>query len=154
MSWKSFTPEELMAIRNNPYVKSATDRMIRFTVTFKIEFWEQYNDKGIPPTQIIRSMGFDTIVLGESRIAGIVQHIREQVVSGVGFTDVYHRSALFEPKGQNKAPSIALIHLQHEVAYMKQELEFIKKTILADREARRKCSSKQKQISSSESSSK
>ena len=38
MSWKSFTPEELRAIRQNLYVKSATDNMICFTATIKEEF--------------------------------------------------------------------------------------------------------------------
>ena len=70
MSWKTFTPEELVKIRQNPYVKSATAHMIRFTSLFKEEFWEQI-ERGMKPTDIIRSMGFDPEVLGESRISGI-----------------------------------------------------------------------------------
>jgi hypothetical protein len=31
MSWKTFTPEELVKIKQSPYVKSATAHMIRFT---------------------------------------------------------------------------------------------------------------------------
>jgi hypothetical protein len=140
MSWKSFTPDELQEIRQNPYVKSATNNMIRFTVAFKEKFWELYQDQGQPPSQIMHSMGFDTKVLGETRISGIAQHVKEQAESDHGFTDV-RRS----PAGADKTPvppSRAIIHMQHELAYLKQEIIFIKKIILADREARRKCSSK------------
>lgn len=152
MSLKSFTPDELMEIRQNPYVKSATHNMVRFTTSFKEEFWEQYHTKGQPPTQIMRSMGFDTEVLGESRIRGIVLHIREQAESGNGFTDVRQSIGADETDGKPLPPSKAIIHMQHEVAYLKQEMEFIKKIILADGEARRKCSLKPAQKSNSESS--
>jgi len=151
MNWKTFTPEELVKIRQNHYVKSATSHMIRFTSVFKEEFWEQLG-RGRMPTDIIRTMGFDPEVLGESRIRGITQHIREQVESGTGFRDVRQTPLLNGAPDKPLPPSKALLHMQHEIAYMKQELEFIKKIILADREARRKCSSKQGQMSSSESS--
>lgn len=150
MSWKTFTQEELVMIRQNPYVKSATAHMIRFTAAFKEEFWEQF-EKSRSPADIMRTMGFDIDVLGESRIRGIAQHIREQVESGTGFRDVRQTSLLYGTPDKPLPPSKALLHMQHEIAYMKQELEFIKKIILADREARRKCSSKKDRTSSSES---
>lgn len=154
MNWKSFTPEELMAIRSNPYVKSATNNMIRFTAAFKQEFWEQYQEQGRPPTEIMHTMGFDPQVLGESRIRGIVLHIKEQFRSGNGFTDVRQSVISCEPAAKALPPSKAMIHMQHEIAYLKQELEFIKKIFLADREARRKCSFEPNQTSNSQSSGK
>ena len=153
MSWKTFTPEELVKIKQNPYVKSATAHMIRFTSVFKEEFWEQI-ERGMMPNNIIRSMGFDPEVLGGSRINGITQHIREQAEGGNGFRDVRQTALLNGTPDRPLPPSKALLHMQHEIAYLKQELEFIKKIILADREARRKCSSKPGQTSSSESSKK
>jgi len=36
MGWKTFMPEELVNIRQNPYVKSATAHMIRFSVITRI----------------------------------------------------------------------------------------------------------------------
>lgn len=35
MNWKTFTPEELVKIRQNLYVKGATVHMIRFASVFK-----------------------------------------------------------------------------------------------------------------------
>lgn len=153
MSWKTFTPEELVKIKQNPYVRSATAHMIRFTAVFKEEFWEQIGRGRMPP-DIIRSMGFDPEVLGESRISGIAQHIREQAEGGTGFRDVRQTPLLNEGPHKPLPPSKALLHMQHEIAYLKQDMEFIKKIILADREASRKCSSKQGQTPSSESSKK
>ena len=137
MNWKTFEPEQLVKIRQNKYVKSATPKMIRFTVAFKQEFWEQYN-KGMPPSEIMRSMGFDTDVLGETRISGITQHIKEQVRSGTGFRDVRATNLISSSEKQN-SPSKAMLRMQCEIEYMKQELEFIKKIILADKGAKQKC---------------
>jgi hypothetical protein len=153
MNRKIFTPDELLKIRQSPYVKSATSNSIRFTVDFKEKFWEQY-EKGISPANIVQSMGFDPDVLGSSRILGIVRHIKEQLQTEKGLRDVYQRSLTDEVPGKLLPPSKTLLHMQHQINYMKQELEFIKKMILADREAERKCSSSQNRKSSSELSGK
>jgi hypothetical protein len=153
MNRKIFTADELVKIWQNPYVKSATLNSIRFTVVFKEEFWQQY-EKGISPANIMKSMGFDPDVLGSSRILGIVRHIKEQLQSEKGLRDVYQRPLPDEEPGKSLPQSKTLLHMQHQINYMKQELEFIKKTILADREAGRKCSSSQNRKSSSELSGK
>lgn len=140
MRWKEFTPQELTELKKNPYVKSVTTKMVRFTVAFKEKFWEQYQD-GKSPKTILTDLGFDLDVLGESRINGILQHVKEAAGSSGGFRDVRQPSVLVEKMG-DLAPSKALVRMQHELEYMKQEVEFIKKIILADREANRKCSLK------------
>ncbi len=153
MNRKIFAPEELVKIRQSPYVKSATSNSIRFTVDFKEKFWEQY-EKGITPTNIIQSMGFDPDVLGSSRILGIVRHIKEQLQSEKGLREIYQRPLSDKEPEKSLPPSKTLLHMQHQINYMKQELEFIKKIILADREAGRKCSSSQNRKSSSDLSEK
>lgn len=136
--WKTFTEEELKGIRANPYVKSATAKMIRFTVAFKEEFWRRYNEECKSSRKIMGDFGFDPDVIGEKRIAGIVLHIREQINSGEEFHDVRKapESRMEEP--EKLAQSKALRHMQHKIAYLEQEMEFIKKTIIADNEARRR----------------
>jgi hypothetical protein len=138
-NWKTFSPEELKIIRANPYVKSATAKMIRFTVAFKEEFWQQTNEECKSPQRIMEDLGFDIEMLGTKRINGILIHIREQVRSGEEFRDIRK-----VPDNQLSAcekqlpPSKAILKMQHELAYLKQEMEFIKKTILADRKASQK----------------
>lgn len=38
MKWKSFTPEEVLALRENPYTLKVTDKTIAFTRAFKEQF--------------------------------------------------------------------------------------------------------------------
>ena len=38
--WKAFTPEEVRALRENPYTLKVTDKTIAFTRTFKEQFWQ------------------------------------------------------------------------------------------------------------------
>jgi len=138
MKWKTFTEEELKSIRANPYVKSATAKMVRFTVEFKEEFWRQYNEECKSPRRIVEGMGFDAEVLGEKRISGILMHIRQRIESGESLRD-YRKTPESELTDIRKLPqSKAMQRMQHKILYMEQELEFIKKTILADREVRRK----------------
>lgn len=136
---KEFTTEELRNIRLNPYVKSATTKQIRFTVAFKEEFWRRYTEEHQMPIQIVTELGFDPQVLGESRINGILMHIRQAAESGEEFHDV-RRSPVKKDEQIDQSPtvSVAMRKMQHEIDYMKQELEFIKKTILLDRKARQK----------------
>jgi len=136
---KTFTQDELNAIRNNPYVKDATEKAIHFTVAFKEEFWRLYSEECLSPQRIMRQLGFEIGVIGESRLRGIVHHIRKQVNTGEAFRDVRKI-----PENQARVsfeyqpPSKAIQKIQHKLAYMEQEMEFIKKNIFADNEARRK----------------
>jgi len=105
----------------------------------KEEFWRRYKNEGQTPRLIIEKLGFDPEVLGQKRIDGIIGHLREQVSSGENFRDI---RKLPEKQvcvdDQQLPPSKVILKMQHKLAYMEQELEFIKKTIKADNEARRK----------------
>jgi len=139
VNWKTFTEDELKVLRSNPYVKSATSKMIRFSVAFKEEFWRRYKEEGQTPRQIIESLGLDPEVLGQKRIDGILIHLREQKNGGEEFRDVRRLPERRIPGDDSQLPpSKAILKMQHKVAYMEQELEFIKKTIRADNEARRR----------------
>lgn len=139
VNWKTFTEEELKILRANPYVKSATAKMIRFTTAFKEEFWRMYNEECRSPRSIMEALGFDPDIIGKRRIDGILLHIREQAESGEEFRD-YRKVSEKEAAASDRQlpPSKAILKMQTKITYMEQELEFIKKTILADREARRK----------------
>ena len=67
MSKMTFTPEQLDALRNNPYVDVATERRISYTLAFKKKFVEEYR-QGKSPSQIFRDAGFDVAALGRKRI--------------------------------------------------------------------------------------
>jgi hypothetical protein len=140
MNIKEFTPEEVINLRSNQYVKHVTPKTVQFTVGFKERFWSEYSD-GKTPRSIIVSMGLDPAVLGPSRIIGIVNHIRDEANSGIGFREG-RALRQFDTDLSGLSASKAMVYMQHQIAYLQQELEFIKKIILAERRGNRKCSSR------------
>jgi len=49
MANREFTAEELVEIRNNPFVKSETHSQIRFTTEFKSRFGNAHKPEGTDP---------------------------------------------------------------------------------------------------------
>jgi hypothetical protein len=125
--WKAFTEEELKIICSNPYVKSVTQKMIRFTKEFKEECWRRFNEEHQTVRKIMTDMGFDPEILGQKRMDGIIIHLREQSRSGEGFRDVRRSPESRVPSDRPLPPSRAILKMQHQLAYLAQEVEFIKK---------------------------
>jgi hypothetical protein len=140
MNSKEFTPEEVSKLQSNPYVKHVTPKTVQFTVAFKERFWSEYN-AGRSPRNIVVSMGLDPAMLGASRLNGIVNHIRDEANSGIGFREG-RTQRQYDTDLSDLTPSRAMVYMQHQIAYLQQELEFIKKIILAERKGNRKCSSR------------
>ena len=126
---KQFTMDEIKILKQNPYTKNVTGNYIRFTVEFKEKFLEM-RKQGMLPRNIIKQLGYDINILGEARINGISQHIKEQARSADGLRE--NRIYNFSNKNNN-TPSKVLIHLESEVEYLKSEIEYIKKIIQIDR---------------------
>ena len=137
MNINLLTSEAIEALKKSPYVANVSEKVVRFTEEFKEIFWEKYQ-KGVAPPIILEQMGIDPEWLGESRIAGIRQHIKKQARQIEGFKD--HR---MDQPGRVKIASDntssdyvfdvkkRLRRLENETAYMQQELEFVKKILLA-----------------------
>jgi len=136
MAIKTFTATEMEELRSNPYTFKVTERNIQFTADFKEKFWE-LRQQGISFRNIIIQLGYDSEILGDGRIQGIALHIKEQALSGEGFYSGRKQKALTSDY-DDLSPSRALIKMQSEISYLKQELEFIKKIIVADKETRLK----------------
>jgi hypothetical protein len=129
-----FTAEEQAELRNNPYVKSVFETKVCFTVKFKEEFWRRYQE-GESNTEILLSMGFNPKTLG-TRTWTIVQSIKKELARNGSFSETRQEGASRGSDNKNDE------WVKHELVYLRQEVEFIKKTILLEREAQRKCSSK------------
>ena len=127
----SLTPEAVEILKSNPYVANVTERTVRFTEAFKTAFWEKYK-QGMAAPLVLEQLGIDPKLLGESRVAGIRQHIKKQAVRMGGFED---RRPNQKHRVSNIPEDKRIARLEHELAYTQQELEFVKKIILADREA-------------------
>jgi len=81
MKWKAFSQDEMVELRSNPYTLRVTDKTITFTLAFKEAFWDGLQ-AGISPITIISKLGYNSEILGYTRIWGISQHIRKEAESG------------------------------------------------------------------------
>ena len=123
MGWKSFTEEEIVELKNNKYTHTVSASSISFTAEFKEKFWAMYK-AGYKPKQIIKQLGYNPDILG---------HIREQALSPEGFHTGRRELIPKRPIEEyaEMPPSRAMIKIMNELAYLRQEVEFIKKATQA-----------------------
>ena len=109
-----------------------TSQFVYFSSGFKERFYNEYRD-GKKPKKIIEGMGIAPAILGASRINGIKGYILRAVRAGKGFTEITSEEVAAQT-GKPLTPETKIRRLEHELTYTKQELEFVKKIIAADRE--------------------
>ena len=131
MSRKLFTKEQQQLLRQNPYIFSVTETRITLSKEFKEIFMTAYK-AGESPRKILEDHGFDINIIGERRIWSISQHIRTEYQK-YGEFHQGHRSrgtASTHPGSADTSPVSEvdeIRQLRHEVDYLKQEMEFLKK---------------------------
>ena len=136
-----FTPEQLQKLLDSPHVASVSRRSVSYTLAFKEMFWQRYCD-GIAPIQIFIDAGIDPEILGRPRINGLAKSLRKSKECGVPFNEADEPHDGQQEKGFDfpippKRPISTTIsideaaRLAHQVAYLTQQIEFLKKIILA-----------------------
>lgn len=130
MSRKPFTNEQILMLRQNPYTYSVTQFQLNLTKEFKEIFFSEYQ-AGELPRKILEDHGFDPAVLGERRIWSISGHIRKQYMKYGCFHEGSHTHEKRQPQEQPSDIPVSekeeLKQLRHEIDYLKQEVEFLKK---------------------------
>ena len=122
MSKVKFTPEQQQLLRNNPYTLRVSENVLNLSKEFKELFYREYL-AGAVPRDILQKYGFPPDVLGDRRIWGISHTIRKQFEETGKFRDVRAPgSPLTEVSPEDK-----IRQLEHQVSYLTQELEFLKK---------------------------
>jgi hypothetical protein len=122
MSKVKFTPEQQQLLRNNPYTLRVSENVLNLSKEFKELFYREYL-AGALPRDILQKYGFPPDVLGDRRIWGISHTIRKQFEDTGKFRDVRAPgSPLTEVSPEDK-----IRQLEHQVSYLTQELEFLKK---------------------------
>ena len=132
MPAKLFSSKEIMELKTNPYVVDVTERFVYFSAEFKQRFYEEYSE-GKKLKKIMEGMQIDPNILGMTRIYGIRKHIIDEAKSGRGFSDF--RDNPLRDKLLHMSPEDKIKQLEHELAYTRQELDFVKKIIAVNREA-------------------
>jgi len=136
---KKFTEDEIHLLVKNPYTYRVSETTIRFTLAFKEEFLRRYQE-GHSPKQIVQDLGYEVEMLGARRVEGLRDHIVKESLSEAGL----HEGTL-HPKIQPRSRDYttlpegkAIEYMQHELMYLRQEVEFLKKIIAADNASKQK----------------
>ena len=136
-----FTKEQIELLRANHYVKSVSSSTVRFTEEFKKYFYQKYHS-GMTARRIFTECGIDPDILGASRIEGFRYTLVKQAERDSGFTDNRSLNYRRPSKSSEVTVEARLKQLEHELAYTRQEVEFLKKLQMADMEARRQWESR------------
>lgn len=122
-----YTKKQQKELEKNPYTYKATDNRIFFTKEFKQVFWIKYN-AGMSPRTILKELDYDLSYFNQGQIDNIVQHLRKKSIAGEQFTKGYskeRRPNIKTPPPDNSPQTIQ--QMQNEIAYLRQEVEFLKK---------------------------
>lgn len=123
---KEYTKKELKELNENPYTLKATKNKISHTAEFKRVFWTKYQ-AGMSPRKILEELGYNPKMFEQKRIDSLVQHIKKQALAGQGFTEGPNRNKRMKIVSNEELTPESFTQMQHEVLYLKQEVEFLKK---------------------------
>lgn len=128
-----YTNKQQKELQKNKYTFKVTKNRIFFTKEFKKIFWTKYQ-AGLSPRKIMEELNYNLDYFTQGQIDNIVQHLRKKSINGEEFTEGYQRekrSNIKPPLIDNSPQSIQ--QMQNEIAYLRQEVEFLKKVSKAER---------------------
>ena len=138
------TKQEIEGLRDNPYIESVTAATVRFTEGFKRLAYFQ-KTKGIPVSETMRQCGIDPAILGYHRVEGFSRTLVKKAKCDSGFTDERKNNYRRPYKTGEETVEDRIRQLENELAYTRQEVEFLKKLQMANMEAQKQWESKRRQ---------
>lgn len=126
MSKRLLTQEQIKKLQENQYVKSVTPRVITFTSDFKQRAYDELY-RGKPISQIFEEAGFDTKVIGMKRMENFRARLEKNADREEGFVDLRQNNRRQESMSTEAQMAQRLRQLEHQVAYLQQENDFLKK---------------------------
>lgn len=144
MAGKRFSKEEIEALKRSPYVAKASPIQVSFTTDFKQMAYQELTE-GKTMRTILEESGINPEILGERRIWSMTYRMRQEAEREEGFED-QRRKNKRKPRKQKEEQTLAerIEQLEHELAYTKQEVEFLKKIRAAELEAQKTWESKKR----------
>lgn len=121
-----FSQQDIAILKASPYVASVSEMTVRFTEEFKdIAYAEKRS--GTPLPEIFRMHGIDPAILGSSRVEGFSYTLnrrnRKEDLDQKRSNTSYQRP----PKTGEESLLQRIEQLEYELAYTRQEVEFLKK---------------------------
>ena len=137
----NFSKREVEILRGNPFVRSVTLKSVSFTEDFKRLAYKE-KCSGVPIADIFRNHGIDPDILGVSRIEGFSYQLNKKARQQQGFADRRSGNYRRPPRTGSETVEQRVRQLENELAYTRQEVEFLKKLQAANMEAQRQWESK------------
>ena len=120
------TKEIVKELNEHKYVENATEWTVFFTEEFKQLAYEEYH-RGKSTKEIFAEAGLDAEKLGGKRL----DNFRCSVMNGAqrenGFADKRKDKSKQAPKSTEAQMAQRIRQLEHQVAYLEQENDFLKK---------------------------
>ena len=129
--------EFVKELNKNPYVLKATEWTVSFTVEFKQLAYDEYY-KGKSTKEIFSEAGFDCEKLGNGRLQNFRNKMISQAESECGFEDQRKYNGRKEAQSTQAQLEKKIKELEHRLAYLEQENDFLKKIQEAEKKCRRK----------------
>lgn len=138
MAKRKFTVEEQTELRANPYTLSVDEDIIKFTLAFKQLVMETVKP-GLSFSEVLKQAGYDPTVIGKKRAEGILKRIRKEAASPAGLHETGRsKESILKEDLSKKRTETSIKCLQKRVAYLEQEIEFLKKISQLPRDGNRK----------------
>ena len=135
MARKILTKEDIDELKRSPYVESASPQQVKFTIEFKRMAYQELTE-GKTFRDVLAESGIRPEILGDARIWSTARKLADQ-------REKNNR----KPKKMTEEQSMTerIEQLEHELAYTRQEVEFLKKLQAANMEAQKKWESRHRQ---------
>jgi len=134
MSKKLFTNKDVEILSNNKYVLNVSEKAITYTNEFKIHFIAEYS-KGKTSRVIFEEAGFDVDIIGTRRIDCAGNRWRKAFNEhGVLGLDDTRRNNSGRPRERELTQEELIARKDAEIAYLKAEIELLKKLELRERQ--------------------
>ena len=137
---RTFTEEQIKKLKKNPYKFKLTKNKLYFTAKFKEDFWISYQ-AGNAPRKVMHDLGYDLSMFTQKQIDNYVQRIKREALSGEGFREGENRQRRIPQKATDEkelSSPQSIERMQNELLYLRQEVEFLKKIIIADNSRKKK----------------
>ena len=137
---REYTAKQTKELKANPYTLNVTKNKLYFTIKVKKDFWTSYQ-AGNAPRKILKDFGYNLDYFEQKQIDSLVQRIKHQALSGNGFTEGENRQKRVSMKAtledELSSPQ-SIERMQNELLYLRQEVEFLKKIVVADTSRKKK----------------
>jgi hypothetical protein len=136
---KEYTEKQIKQLKANPYTFKVTKNKLYFTAKFKEDFWVSYQ-AGNAPRKIMQDLGYDLSIFTQKQIDNYVQRIKGEALSGNGFREGENRERRVPMKATKEddlSSPQSIERMQNELLYLRQEVEYLKKIIIADNSKRK-----------------